>query len=197
MHCSSCGASVADGTAFCGACGRPIIGYSVGGAPGVPAGIPGAAVPYAAAPVAGAVVYAGFWLRVAAALIDGLVIGIPLGVLFFATIISIVPALIRMGQAANPMLVVGNPVAASALCAGCVRSRQLALLGGHGKLFLAGDAWQEGFGIVRDGPKRKSRDLWKNERPVFRRTRHRLLCGNLLSRELYPDSLHGEETSSA
>jgi uncharacterized RDD family membrane protein YckC len=107
MHCSSCGASVADGTAFCGACGRPIIGYSVGAAPGVPAEIPGAAVPYAGVPVTGAVVYAGFWLRVAAALIDGLVIGIPLGVLFFATIISMVPALMRMGQAANPMLVVG------------------------------------------------------------------------------------------
>jgi uncharacterized RDD family membrane protein YckC len=107
MHCSSCGARVADGTAFCGSCGRPIVGYTVGAAPGLAAVTPEAAVPYIGAPVAGAIVFAGFWLRLAAALIDGLVIGIPLGILFFATILSMVPTIMQMGQAANPMLIFG------------------------------------------------------------------------------------------
>lgn len=116
MHCSSCGAKVAEGTAFCGACGRPIIGYSVAAASGAPvapavpvvpvAGIPVAA-PYAVAAAPGTVTYSGFWLRVPAAIIDGFVIGIPLGILFFATIASMLPALAQMGRVANPMLLIG------------------------------------------------------------------------------------------
>src|SRR5271170_1104584 len=79
MHCSSCGAGVAEGTAFCGSCGRPIVGYNVGGhnvaAPPV-APLPGGTIapPYTAA---AGVTYAGFWLRAVASIIDGLVLMIP------------------------------------------------------------------------------------------------------------------------
>ena len=30
MYCSKCGANVADGIAFCSACGQPMVGFSVG-----------------------------------------------------------------------------------------------------------------------------------------------------------------------
>jgi uncharacterized RDD family membrane protein YckC len=91
VHCSSCGAATADGSAFCGSCGRPIIGYSVArtsaAAPAV-----GAAADVAAA---AARTYAGFWLRLVAAIIDGLILAIPMGLLIFITIASIVPTLLQ------------------------------------------------------------------------------------------------------
>jgi uncharacterized RDD family membrane protein YckC len=79
MHCSSCGAQTAEGTAFCRACGKPIIGYTVA---------PSGAAPYAgggvgAAPaMAGASgrAYAGFWLRFVAYVIDSLVMGAVVGI---------------------------------------------------------------------------------------------------------------------
>ncbi|HEX4075838.1 MAG TPA: RDD family protein [Candidatus Acidoferrales bacterium] len=92
MICSSCGATVVDGTAFCGSCGRPIVGYNVGqAAAATPALASGAAAPIAGVPVAGANIYAGFWLRVVAAIIDGFVIGIPLGIFALLLILSAVP----------------------------------------------------------------------------------------------------------
>jgi uncharacterized RDD family membrane protein YckC len=80
MHCSSCGAQTAEGTAFCRSCGKPIVGYSVAAA--------SAATPYAsgvggAAPVvamAGSRAYAGFWLRFVAYVIDSLVTGAVVGI---------------------------------------------------------------------------------------------------------------------
>jgi uncharacterized RDD family membrane protein YckC len=98
MHCSSCGAKTADGAAFCNSCGRPIIGYSVAQAAAAPAagGAGSVAVPGAA--VAGARAYAGFWLRLVAAIIDGLILGIPFGILFFISIASMLPTLIQNAQ---------------------------------------------------------------------------------------------------
>lgn len=71
MHCSSCGATTADGAAFCGSCGRPIVGYSVAQAAPAPPGGAAGVVPGVAA--AGARVYAGFWLRFVAYAIDSLI----------------------------------------------------------------------------------------------------------------------------
>jgi uncharacterized RDD family membrane protein YckC len=71
MHCSKCGAQQPEGTSFCGSCGQPIVGYSVAAATAAPyAGGAAGAVPGVAA--AGGRAYAGFWLRVVAYLIDGL-----------------------------------------------------------------------------------------------------------------------------
>lgn len=82
MYCSKCGANVADGAAFCAACGAPM--SSTAGerppAPGLnppstPAYAPPASptwqAPAAARP---SVAYAGFWLRFVALIIDGIVI---------------------------------------------------------------------------------------------------------------------------
>lgn len=85
MFCSKCGANVADGAAFCAACGMPIAGYSVGGQAGgaapppaggyAPAAAPGGYAPgYAVARPT--VTYAGFWLRFVAFIIDVIVLSL-------------------------------------------------------------------------------------------------------------------------
>jgi uncharacterized RDD family membrane protein YckC len=79
MTCSSCGANTADGNAFCSSCGRPMIGFAVGAVPvqtsaltSAPGWLPGIS-PNAPATQQ----YAGFWLRVAAAVIDLIILAIP------------------------------------------------------------------------------------------------------------------------
>jgi len=87
VYCSKCGVNVSTGAAFCGACGTPT------GTPAAAIARPSAAAPYvggsshaAYADPAGLVasrgfMYAGFWLRVAATIIDGVIISVALGVL--------------------------------------------------------------------------------------------------------------------
>jgi uncharacterized RDD family membrane protein YckC len=83
MFCAKCGANVEQGKAFCGACGQPVLGYSVGapstGVLPVPGASPGA-TPAHASPATPQqnVAFAGFWLRLVAAIIDGVVLSIPL-----------------------------------------------------------------------------------------------------------------------
>lgn len=104
MICSSCGATVADGTAFCGSCGRPVVGYAVGQSPSaVPAASPMGAVGGVSSVKAN--VYAGFWLRFLAAIIDSLVLGIPLGIIAFLLIASAIPFL---AHTQDPMTVLAT-----------------------------------------------------------------------------------------
>ncbi len=104
MICASCGATAKEGTAFCGSCGKPIIGYSVGqssagSAPG------GGYVAAGAVGMGDTGRYAGFWLRFVAAIIDGLILGIPIGIVVFLTVASAIPTMVRYGnQAPNPMV---------------------------------------------------------------------------------------------
>jgi len=82
MYCSKCGANVAEGTAFCSACGQPMVGFSVGQAAAVPASVAPVTQDYAqpspaAWPVSAArpaLAYAGFWLRFVAWIIDRIVL---------------------------------------------------------------------------------------------------------------------------
>lgn len=90
MYCSKCGSQVDGGTAFCPACGQPTGSITPAGSAGVvggatasqPASSPPTNYPIAPqilAPVVygqPTVQYAGFWLRVVAYLIDGLVMGV-------------------------------------------------------------------------------------------------------------------------
>jgi uncharacterized RDD family membrane protein YckC len=108
MFCSSCGKQTSDTSAFCGSCGRPVVGYSVGGvstASATPAYAGAAAgggnVTVGGVSQAGAIAYAGFWLRFVAAIIDGLVLGIPVGILVFMSIASMIPTFIHTAQS-NP-----------------------------------------------------------------------------------------------
>jgi uncharacterized RDD family membrane protein YckC len=82
MFCAACGAKVAEGAAFCASCGRPTTGIGAGTStvanPSEALG--GGAAVYVQPEIDGN--YAGFWLRVVAAFIDGAVMLIGLGILF-------------------------------------------------------------------------------------------------------------------
>lgn len=107
MYCSRCGAAVADGVAFCGACGQ-----SMGAAASTHTQVgvlPPPPPPPQSQVVAGVpVLYAGFWLRVVAAIIDSLIIGIPLGAIAFGLIASSLPAIMRMQQTEAPMVMMAT-----------------------------------------------------------------------------------------
>ena len=88
MYCSKCGGNLAAGTAFCGSCGTPT-GTSAPAVaqPAAPSTYVGGSTHAAYADPAGLVAsrgftYAGFWLRVVAALIDSVIVSIALCVLF-------------------------------------------------------------------------------------------------------------------
>jgi uncharacterized RDD family membrane protein YckC len=108
MYCSKCGANVADGIAFCSACGQPMVGFSVGQAAAATPAAPGETV-YAQPAQAGwqapaarpAVAYAGFWLRVVAFIIDALV-------LYFVGMIVMLPFAASMGMGMRGMMT-GRP----------------------------------------------------------------------------------------
>ena len=68
MFCAKCGSAVADGASFCAACGQAVAAVSA-----APSGTPVAAAPVISA-ARRPVVYAGFWLRLVAYLIDGAVL---------------------------------------------------------------------------------------------------------------------------
>ncbi len=89
MFCSKCGARLTEGTAFCSVCGTPVSGPPVAASVpptyASPAIVPAGVAPtYPVAPAAVALPspYAGFWLRVVAYIIDGIVLGVIFGVLF-------------------------------------------------------------------------------------------------------------------
>jgi len=83
MFCSRCGIRVEEGNRFCQACGQEV-GAAVTAPPAAASAPP---PPIAGSPRAPAPMYAGFWLRFVAALVDGVIIGIPfwivVGVLIF------------------------------------------------------------------------------------------------------------------
>ena len=98
MFCQSCGTNVADGTAFCTSCGRPIVGYSVSQSGG--AGAIAMAAPMATA--AGVSAYAGFWLRFVAAILDGVILMIPSSFISMLLFASAMPMM--MGNPNNAAL---------------------------------------------------------------------------------------------
>ena len=153
MFCSSCGAQTADVSAFCGACGRPMVGYSIG-ASGTPAtaaayaGAGGGAVAVSAVPLSGARAYAGFWLRFVAHLIDSLIMTAVLFVIGAMVIGAIGFGNIRdqfeeMGQEMNRP----NPAFPAFLFAvdlygrGRRADHRMAVFSGNGKLRVSGNAW--------------------------------------------------------
>lgn len=121
MYCSKCGAALFEGAAFCTVCGQPTgntanvgIGAATAAGPMVsaagavaaaqPAAVPGAVFAPAgvAAPrtwppstYAASFLYAGFWLRVVAAIIDGIVLSIPFLPFMIAVFSGVIPVLMR------------------------------------------------------------------------------------------------------
>jgi len=72
VYCSKCGAFLAAGAAFCASCGNPVVPAAVAAAAGVT--VP-ANVGVAGFSTTRSVSYAGFWLRLVAHFIDGLILG--------------------------------------------------------------------------------------------------------------------------
>jgi len=100
VYCSKCGASVSADTAFCGSCGNPVARTAAPvSTQTAPPAYPGvqARVPYAdpaGLAVSRGFVYAGFWLRFVAHLIDGLIIGA-------AALLLFVPLIFLTGLSAS------------------------------------------------------------------------------------------------
>jgi uncharacterized RDD family membrane protein YckC len=72
LNCPHCGAAIEGNSQFCGDCGQRVTAWSVG------------APPATSVPVA----YAGFWLRLAAYLIDNIALGFVLGNLLLRPLIG-------------------------------------------------------------------------------------------------------------
>lgn len=89
MFCSKCGAGLTEGQSFCANCGAPVSGAAAPSA----ATTPYTAPPYAPPLEQPRVAYAGFWLRVVAVLIDGLILAVPLVILFFLIFADVMPQL--------------------------------------------------------------------------------------------------------
>jgi len=77
MFCSKCGSTVAEGVAFCAACGQPVAVVSGGQSSAYAGGAP--VIASARKPVA----YAGFWLRFVAIIIDSIAINVAARILLF------------------------------------------------------------------------------------------------------------------
>lgn len=108
MYCSKCGTAIPQGAAFCSACGQSVYPHST--ALSAPVFAPSAAPPIARSytsvsqgPQFPQSAYAGFWLRVVAAIIDGILISIPLVPMCLILFASMIPALTR---SEDPMSVV-------------------------------------------------------------------------------------------
>jgi len=96
MFCTRCGTQVVEGHRFCQVCGQEV-GAAVAvptvapsqppPPPPVPVSVPVAPAPVYA-PVPPPLSYGGFWERVAAYFIDGLILGVPFGILAIALIFT-------------------------------------------------------------------------------------------------------------
>ena len=86
MFCSRCGKPVPEAVAYCPACGAPVVSPPSGAASAGAAGLPGpgatgagpvtgSAGPTATPSAGSAIHYGGFWRRLVAFLIDGLILG--------------------------------------------------------------------------------------------------------------------------
>ena len=87
MYCSKCGSTIAETVTVCPVCGQPQgAGIPLPPPPLLqPAGPAYVTPDWQPAPV---VAYAGFWLRVVAYLLDGFILGVPVGIIIVIVILS-------------------------------------------------------------------------------------------------------------
>lgn len=150
---------MADGVAFCPACGQPALSRaSASASAGIPAGaggaLPSGSYPPLAPPVAASVAYAypgvqyaGFWLRVVAYVIDSLVMGLAFAALFipFAVMTGLFAAIGSIHPGEDPRDV--GAVLGGTFFLGLVTIISLAILGGwlyHAK--MESSSWQATLG---------------------------------------------------
>lgn len=102
MFCQSCGSNVADGVSFCTSCGRPIVGYAVA----QPSGAGAIAVTPPTSMAVATSNFAGFWLRLVAAILDNIILSVPTVPLVLLVFASMLPELAAMRG--NPALLVAS-----------------------------------------------------------------------------------------
>ncbi len=108
MYCSKCGTAIPQNATFCTACGQPVNQPSALAAKALPyatAATPPLARPYGyvASPAFPGVAYAGFWLRVVAHLIDGILAGIAFVILLLIAFAMVgVDHLKALAQGSSP-----------------------------------------------------------------------------------------------
>jgi uncharacterized RDD family membrane protein YckC len=126
MFCSRCGLRVDEGGRFCQACGQEV----AGSAPAAPLAASATPPPTAvSAPVSAPLPYAGFWIRLAAYFIDGVILGIPFGLLVIILMFLLGGFGLMMRR--NPV----DPRAAAALAGPLILGLLL------GMLFFVGLQW--------------------------------------------------------
>ena len=111
MYCSKCGAAVAGNSSFCQTCGAPVNPAAAVAAPGG-LGVVSPHTGVGAIRYATNVAYAGFWLRLVAHLIDGVIIGIGMMALlvpifFLMGGAAMLESLPRHGGQPNPAVIAG------------------------------------------------------------------------------------------
>jgi uncharacterized RDD family membrane protein YckC len=161
MFCTKCGNTVGETAGFCAACGQAVGGVAT--APVATAIPPG----YVAQPT---VAYAGFWLRVVAAIIDGIVVGIPM-IPFYVAIFASIFSQLQSGDLdnTNPFGLVSTMLPKFLLM--CVLYLILAWLYWAA---MESSSWQATLG-------KKALGLWvtdmEGKRPTFGRTSGRFFAG--------------------
>jgi uncharacterized RDD family membrane protein YckC len=91
MFCSGCGKLMPEGSTFCPQCGRPAVAAANPANTTIAPSVPPVYVPPAPAtalPVVPGLLYAGFWLRLVAYIIDSLIIGFVLGVVVLILVLT-------------------------------------------------------------------------------------------------------------
>jgi uncharacterized RDD family membrane protein YckC len=100
VFCTQCGAQSTGGAGFCQKCGARLAATAMAPQPAAPAG----SYAVAAAPMAPVIpvlpesYYGGFWIRVAAYLIDGLLVGVVTVPIFLLTIFPSVASVIHQAE---------------------------------------------------------------------------------------------------
>jgi len=85
MFCTRCGKAVGEGNRFCQACGQEVAASALPATVAGSASIPPIAL---SVPVSAPLPYAGFWIRFAAYSIDGVILGIPFGIVVIILIFT-------------------------------------------------------------------------------------------------------------
>ena len=100
MYCSKCGSTIAETVTVCPVCGQPQgAGLPIAPTLAQPGGPAQVTPHWQPAPV---VAYAGFWLRFVAYLLDNLILGAPIGIIFIILILSSSLGTIMHGGGPNP-----------------------------------------------------------------------------------------------
>jgi|HubBroStandDraft_4_1064222.scaffolds.fasta_scaffold61620_2 hypothetical protein len=203
MYCSKCGTAIPENATFCTACGQPVNQPSALAPPNAlpygTAATPPLARPYGyvASPAFPGVAYAGFWLRVVAHLIDGILAGIAFVILLLIAF-AMVGVDQSLGAGIEPRRIFYTRSYCDNFYAGSNLDRNdVALLCLDGEFFLSRNARKDGTRFNRHRPRGTTNLFRTCNRPLFCQdyywicpARYRLRDGGLHGKEAGPSRYH-------